>query len=148
MSKFVWELTPQDLLEHSVWQFLHWKDDAEDETVVGPASESDAIDPNASLIVKAIFTDSNGDEFLGYVRFGQTGIANTQPCMFIGEATIGFWFGISKPDCSELRVLSFPITIVTKCAYDLPTQVEIMKGFGFFDLDSGSKVRYCEQDQP
>mgnify|MGYP000088276040 CR=1 FL=1 len=39
MSKQIWDVTLQDLLEHSVWQFPMWKDDSCDETIIIPANE-------------------------------------------------------------------------------------------------------------
>ncbi|OCQ21964.1 hypothetical protein A7985_09140 [Pseudoalteromonas luteoviolacea] len=67
MSKFIWEITAQDLLEHTIWQFPNWKDDTVDETVISPASESDAFDPNSDLLVKAQFSDAKGNKFFGYI---------------------------------------------------------------------------------
>ena len=107
MSKFMWDLTIQDLSEHAIWQFLHWKDDSIDETIVSPASEADANDPNSELLVKAQFTDAIGNKFCGYIKVGLTGIENSQPCIFADGETINFWFGISKPNSSKLPKLNF-----------------------------------------
>ncbi|GGJ06455.1 hypothetical protein GCM10007978_49950 [Shewanella hanedai] len=143
MSKFIWEITPQDLLEHSIWQLPYWEDDSVEESVVAPASKADALDPNSELLVKANFTDSKGSEFLGYIRFGLAGIENTQPCMFVSGMATGFWFGFSKPEYSELQQLDFPITGVTESEYGLPSQVEIIEGYGYLDANLNNKVVYC-----
>ena len=70
MSKFIWEITAQDLSEYAIWQFPHWKDSSIDEAIVTPAYEVDALDPNSELLVKAQFTDATGNKFEGYIKIG------------------------------------------------------------------------------
>lgn len=133
VSKFIWELTVQDLSEHAIWLFPHSTDDSIDETIVTPATKSDVLDPNTELLVKAQFTDAIGNKYLGYMKTGLVGIEYTQPCMFSDGESIGFWFGISKPNLSDLPKLHFPISVVSESLYGLPSQVETLKGFGYVD---------------
>ena len=140
MSKFIWEITAQDLLEHAIWQFPHWKDETVDETVISPASESDALDPNSDLLVKAKFTDAKGNKFFGYIKIASTGIENTQPCMFFNGEAIGFWFSISKPNSCDLPKLHFPIEAVSESIHGLPSQVETIRGYGYLGTNS---IVYC-----
>jgi hypothetical protein len=51
-----------------------WKDDSCDETIIAPASENDALNPNSNIIVRAKFIDAIGSEFVGYINYGLTEI--------------------------------------------------------------------------
>ncbi|MBR9729655.1 hypothetical protein ACFOD0_02670 [Shewanella intestini] len=142
MSKYLWDLTLQDFKEHSVWQLAYWKDDSLEETVVCPASKSDALNLNSELLVKAKFKDALGVEFVGYVKYGATGIEASQPCMFIGNTHITFWFGISTPNISNLVKLNFPIIVTSEATYGLKEQTETIKGYGYISSSSNNVVMY------
>lgn len=129
MDKFCWEITVQDLNEHAVWLFKYCKDDSVDETIVTPATEADTLNPNNHLLVKSLFTDANGNKFLGYINIGLAGIEYTQPCMFVDDEPVGFWFGISTPNTIDLPKLNFPIQAVSEPIHGLPSQIEIINGY-------------------
>ena len=81
------------------------------------------------LLVKSLFTDAIGNKFLGYIHIGLAGIEYTQPCMFVDDEPVGFWFGISTPNTIDLPKLNFPIQAVSEPIYGLPSQIEIINGY-------------------
>lgn len=142
MSKHIWDITPQDLSDHSVWQFPMWEDDSCDETIIIPANNDDAVNPNSSIIVKADFTDAVGSTFVGYIYFGQTNVEDSQPCMFIENKPIQFWFGISKPDKVNLVELNFPILAISVPVYGLPSKSVTIDGYGYINENSSIVLAY------
>ncbi|WP_076926024.1 hypothetical protein [Pseudoalteromonas sp. EB27] len=143
MNKQIWEITVQDLSDHTVWQFPMWKNDSFDETVIVPANESDALDPNSKIIVKTKFLDSEGYEFVGFINYGLTEIEYSQPCMFVKDEVVGFWFGISKPSKADLTKLNFPIVATSIAVYGLKPKSVVIEGYGYINEDSSSCVVHC-----
>ena len=143
MSKQIWDITLQDLLEHSVWQFPMWKDDSCDETTIIPANENDALDPNSNIIVEAQFVDAVGSEFIGFINYGLTEIGYSQPCMFVNDNVVNFWFGISKPNKADLIKLNFPIVATSIPVYGLTSISVNIDGYGYINEDSSTCVMHC-----
>lgn len=143
MSKQIWEITLQDLSEHTVWQFPMWKDDSYDETVIIPANESDALDPNANIIVRANFIDANDFEFVGFIYYGLAEVEYSQPCMFAKDEIVSFWFGISKPSKADLIKLNFPIVATSIPTYGLKSQSVTIEGYSYINDDSSICVMHC-----
>ena len=81
------------------------------------------------LLVKSLFTDANGNKFLGYINVGLVGVEFTQPCIFVDDEPVSFWFGISTPNTIDLPKLNFPIQAVLEPIYGLPSQIEIINGY-------------------
>jgi len=81
------------------------------------------------LLVKSQFTDAIGNKFLAYINMGLAGIEYTQPCMFVHDEPVGFWFGISTPNTIDLPKLNFPIQAVSGPIYGPPSQIEIINGY-------------------
>lgn len=133
MSKQIWDITRQDLSEHTVWQFPIWKDDSFDETTIIPAMESDTLDPNSVIIVKANFTDAIGAAFVGYIHYGLTEIESSQPCMFKNNEVITFWYGISKPNKVDLIKLHFPIIATSVPINGLVSKSVIIDGYSYIN---------------
>ncbi|MBE0377567.1 hypothetical protein [Pseudoalteromonas prydzensis] len=136
MSKHIWDITINDLSEHSVWQFLMWKDNSCDETIIAPASGKDALNSNSNIIVKAKFIDAIGSEFLGFINYGLTEIEYSQPCMFVKDEVVNFWFGISKPSKVDLIKLNFPIVATSVPAYGLESKSVNIDGYGYINENS------------
>jgi hypothetical protein len=143
MSKRIWDITLQDLSDHAVWQFPMWKDDSCDETIIVPANESDALDPNSNIIIKTRFLDAAGTEFVGFIRNGLTEIEFSQPCMFFNDEVVSFWFGISKPNKVDLIKLNFPIVATSIPVYGLESQSVKIEGYGYIDENSSNCVMHC-----
>ena len=143
MSKQIWDITLQDLSNHSVWQFPMWKDDSCEETIIAPANESDALNPNSNIIVKAQFVDAVGFEFIGYINYGLTDIGYSQPCMFVQDDIVSFWFGISKPKKADLIKLNFPILATSIPVYGLEPKSVSIDGYGYINDDSSVCVMHC-----
>ncbi|WP_218398502.1 hypothetical protein [Alteromonas lipotrueae] len=143
MSKQIWDITLQDLSDHSVWQFPMWKDDSFDETMIAPANESDALDPNSNIIVKAQFIDADGSEYVGFINYGLTEIEYSQPCMFVKGKAVNFWFGISKPSKADLTKLNFPIVVTSIPVYGLVSKTVNIDGYGYLNENSSICVMHC-----
>ncbi|PKG82863.1 hypothetical protein CXF85_12065 [Colwellia sp. 75C3] len=143
MSKQIWDITLQDLSDHSVWHFPIWKDDSCDETIISPANESDALNPNSNIIVKAQFIDAVGSEFVGFIYYGLTEIGYSQPCMFVKSEIVNFWFGISKPNEVGLIKLNFPIVATSIPVYGLESKSVKIDGYGYINEDSSTCVMHC-----
>ena len=143
MSKQIWNITLQDLSDHSVWQFPMWKDDSCDETIIVPANESDALDPNSNIIVKAHFIDAVGSEFVGFINYGLTEIEYSQPCMFVKDEAVNFWFGISKPSKADLTKLYFPIVVTSIPVYGLESKTVNIVGYGYINENFSTCVMHC-----
>jgi hypothetical protein len=96
-----------------------WKDDSCEETSIAPANENDALNPNSNIIVRAKFIDAIGSEFISHINYGLTEIKYSQPCTFVKDEVVSFWFGISKPSKADLIKLNFPIVATSMPAYGL-----------------------------
>lgn len=139
----MWDITLQDLSDHSVWQFPMWKDDSFIETMIVPATEEDALDPNSNIIVKAQFIDSAGFEFVGFINYGLSEIEYSQPCMFIKGEVINFWYGIAKPNKADLIKLNFPIVATSISVYGLKPKSVNIAGYGYINENSSICVMHC-----
>jgi len=143
MSKKIWDITLQDLSAHSVWQFPMWKDDSCDETIIVPANETDALNLNSNIIVKAQFIDAVGFEFVGFINYGLTEIEYSQPCMFVKGEAVNFWFGFSQPSKADLIKLNFPIVATSIPVYDLASKSVNIDGYGYINEDFSTCVIHC-----
>ena len=134
MSKHIWDLTPQDLAEHALWQLPMWKGDSDEKTVVMPATIDDAFTRHSKLLVKAKFVDASGAEFVGYIYYGLTEIEYSQPCMFVKGKAINFWLGTLKhnEDEADLVKFNFPIVATSAPIHGLVARTVIIKGYDYF----------------
>lgn len=133
MHKQVWEITPQDLEMHPVWYFPMIEEGEYDEATVMPANEEIAADQNNQFIVIADFIDSSGNKYLGYVYLGKSDIEYSQPCMFLPNDVVTFWFGIVKPEKNSLAELSFPIKAMSHSVYGLGQLEVTIEHYGYYD---------------
>ena len=129
----IWEITLKELSDHAVWYFPMYEDDECDETSVLPATEKIALDPNSQIIVRSKFTDAVGVEFYGYIYYGLLEIGYSQPCMFVDNKPVTFWFGITKPKEADLIELKFPIVAVSLPVFGLGAKSIKIDGYGFID---------------
>ncbi|PMN99853.1 hypothetical protein BCT19_04085 [Vibrio splendidus] len=143
MAKQIWEITPQDIQDYAVWQFPSWKDDSHDETVICQASQDDALDPNSNIIVRAKFVDANGNEFIGFIHYGLAEVEHSQPNMFVNGKTVGFWFGITKPNHNDLIRLNFPIVITSESVFGLEQITVTIEGYSYVNEASATCVMSC-----
>jgi hypothetical protein len=63
--------------------------------------------------------------------------------MFVKGEVINFWFGISKPSEADLTKLHFPVVATSVAIYGLVAQSVTIKGYGYIEEGSGSRVMYC-----
>jgi len=123
--------------------FPHGKDDSHEETIICPASQADALDPNSNIIVRVRFVDANGNEFIGFIHYGLAEVEYSQPNMFVNEKTVGFWFGIMRPNQSDLIRLNFPLVITSESVFGLEQITVTIEGYSFVNEASAICVMSC-----
>lgn len=135
MHKQVYELTLDDLEKYLAWYFPMIEEGELDEATVKPANEAIISGQEYMLVVKADFTDSLGNEFMGFFYHGESELSLFQPCMYLGEKAINFWFGIVEPNVQELEDLSFPIYAESLEVFGLKEQRIEIPGYGYLNKD-------------
>ncbi|TPW23430.1 hypothetical protein FH712_10055 [Marinobacter nauticus] len=139
MRKQIWELTEPDIEKHPFWVFP--MDEGEDETEIRPARDMELNDPNSHLLVRARFTEYNGDEWLGYVIWSRPAdIASCQPLLWRNREAIGFWFGITRPSSDDSSKVSFPVVAKSEALPEFGAITLAIPGLCYAD-DSGA-IRY------
>jgi len=107
IRKQVYELTPEDLVAFSAWQFaLHEESEADqDEATVRPFPFSGPIDPAAGmLIVAARFWLADGTEMRGYLTpptDEDRSMGRTQPQIVTPTGQVCFWYGRCPPNTAR-----------------------------------------------
>jgi hypothetical protein len=133
MYKQIWDITLDDLIKNPVWYFPMIEEGDFDEATVSPANSAIANDSNIQVLVLSDFVDSKNKKYQGYVFFGDSNIEVSQPCMFIDDEAIVFWFGIVKPDGSKLKKLSFPIIATSRTVFGLESITVEINNYGYLD---------------
>ena len=110
IRKQVYELTPEDLATHPVWQFALDEEceEGQDEATVRPVDEP--LDPGEGMsIAKAEFTLNDGTVLVGFLSpsvpnlpklfhfEGDDGSSESQPSIVTTEGHVMFWHGVIKP---------------------------------------------------
>ena len=133
MHKQVWDITLNDLTENPVWYFPMIEEDGFDEASVMPADENIVREPNNQCIALSDFVDANGNVYMGFIYLGDNEIEYSQPCMFLGDEPVTFWFGIVKPNVKELKQLAFPIVATSRSVMGLASQSVTIEQYGYFN---------------
>ncbi|CEO41945.1 hypothetical protein [Photobacterium kishitanii] len=144
LEKQIYALNTDDLAQHPVW-FFPRDDSVEDEEFsVRPCCLTDEDLMNYQIIVKTIFTDCEGEEYVGYIYWSNPPeIGYIQPVLFTTkEDCISFWYGIRKPDWASHDIEQqsmrsrFPITFRSDgFANLLPPIFGTLEGIYYFDKD-------------
>ena len=143
MSKHNWDITQQDLFEHPVWYFPMSDCVDIDETIVVPATIEQTLDPNSQIIVRALFKDSYGGEYTGYIYYGLDELEYSQPCLYKDCEAVNFWFGITVPAKEDLPKLAFPLIARSFPIKGLDTKTIKIEGYGYIDENSDKQMLYC-----
>ncbi len=133
MNKKVWQLTEQDFNRNPVWYFPMGEDEEFDEENVLPANFELANDPNTLVVVAADFSDSKNQTYFGYIYWGETDLGYSQPCMYVNETAVTFWFGIVQPEWDNLPKVNFPITVVSRVELGLKPITINISGYGYLN---------------
>jgi len=139
MEKHIWEITLDDLRESPTWYYKHCVDSDYDETILSPAPDELLNDPNVLAIAYTIFFDSEGTEFQGYVHLGEPELSHSQPCLFLGDTAVTFWYGIAVPAREDLPLISFPLNASTIEHPEVESMSFDINGFGYIN-DEGAIV--------
>jgi len=102
VRKHVYDLTNEDLLRFSIWEFASDEEgeEGQDETTVRPWDGAPAPDKSCCpLIVLARFVLADGTRHSGYVTFDVQGasIDSVHPVIVTEAGQVMFWFGILVP---------------------------------------------------
>jgi hypothetical protein len=108
VRKQVYDLTPQDLQQFSVWEFAldEEGEPGQDEATVKPRPDLGAgVEPDEGLfVVRAEFKAANGSTFDGFVTPDPGGhIGATQPSVVTSNGHVPFWFGAVEPEPKEIE---------------------------------------------
>ena len=133
MNKKIWQLTEDDLKNNPVWYFPMSGDDGFDEENVLPATLSQTNDPNTLVVIAADFSDADGNEYFGYLYWGETELGYSQPCMYVNGAAVTFWYGIVQPEIKSLLKVKFPIHAVSRAEMGLQPLTINISGYGYLN---------------
>jgi hypothetical protein len=98
MDKELTDLLPDDLRKYPVWVFP--MDGTVSDVTVKPVLAEDSIG-NHLIIVRTLFRDSKGRDFIGYVFWGEPhDVEILKPVVFLddqGDKGLSFWTGLIEP---------------------------------------------------
>jgi hypothetical protein len=134
MQKQIWEITKIDIENYPAWVFPMSEEGGSDEATVVPACDRDLSNPNSQVIVECEVIDSKGGKYTGYMYWAvPVCIEHCQPLIWVEGRAVGFWFGIHKPDITELPNLSFPLISKTKEIGELKSIELEINGYGYIN---------------
>jgi hypothetical protein len=107
IRKQSYDLTPEDIQAYPIWEFAldEVREENQDEATVRPLPTTDSVDPSEGMyVLRAHFTFGDGTSCIGYLTPSKdhSDIATIQPHIITEKGQVGFWFGLSKPDLSDL----------------------------------------------
>lgn len=103
LGRQVYELTPQDLIDHPIWEFAldEEGEDGQDEATVRPWDGTTTLDPHDGMfVVQAGFELADGTRLLGYLTppdQGEDSVATIQPIILTNDGQVSFWHGVVEP---------------------------------------------------
>ncbi|ABD79870.1 hypothetical protein [Saccharophagus degradans] len=141
VEKQIYDLESEDLRKHPVWYFP-MDDSVEDELSVKPCG-TDEISADYQVIIKTVFIDGEGKEYLGYIYWSDPDtLEDLKPVLFVNEEDcITFWNGMIKPSWDDydaaLQVMKdrFPITFRSDAIENLPSISGVLDGLYFISDD-------------
>ncbi len=155
IPKQVYDLTPDDLASHPVWEFClgaEWLE-GQDEATVRPRDDVEAAGgwADGDFVVAARFRLRDGTELGGYVfAREEDDTAARQPVIVVERGQVAFWHGAIKPDPNELararEMLAgpgeqvFPITYRSSVCVGSDFLTGRIRGFCYLDEDEGSAM--------
>lgn len=141
MQKQIWDITKEDIENHPVWVFPMSEDVCSDEATVVPACEDDLNGLNSQVVVQCEAIDSKGTKYIGFMYWAKpVCIEHCQPTIWDGENSIGFWFGVQKPDISDLPKINFPLLVSTRKVGELDSiELEVV-GYGYVDGEASAFI--------
>jgi hypothetical protein len=104
----VYDLSPEDLAQASIWEFALGEegDEDQDEATVKPVALRGSLDPSDGMfIVHAQFTLADGSSMSGYLTpsvQGERGLDTQQPAIVLSSGQVSFWCGVIPPSATEL----------------------------------------------
>ncbi len=108
IRKQVYELTPEDLVTHSVWEFAldEEGEEGQDEATVRPYQPNGPLDPSDGMfIVRARFVLADGTQMRGYLTppvQEDSGLGTLQPAIVVDGGQVSFWCGMLAPESSQV----------------------------------------------
>ncbi|QFZ91813.2 hypothetical protein [Synechococcus elongatus] len=108
IRKQVYELTADDLDQHTVWEFAldEEGEEGQDEATVRPYEGNQPLNPTDGMfIVCAHFLLADGTRMQGYLTppvQGDSSLGTLQQTIFKIEGRVSFWFGMLTPEPKQL----------------------------------------------
>lgn len=108
IRKQVYELTPEDLDRHAVWEFAMDEegDEEQDEATVRPVQPKGPLDPaDGMFVVRARLELADGTQMRGYLTppgQGDWGLGTLQPAVAVDEGQVSFWCGMLAPEPAQV----------------------------------------------
>lgn len=104
IRKQVYELTPEDLDRHAVWEFAldEEGEEGQDEATVRPYQPKGPLDPGDGMfVVRARLKLADGTQVRGYLTppvQGDSGLGTLQPAVVVEGGQVSFWCGMLVPE--------------------------------------------------
>ncbi len=146
LEKQVYDLTKNDINQHSAWYFP-MDDSVEDELTVRPFNSGE-LSGDFQIIVRTVFADSKGKEYVGYIYWSDPDtIENIKPVLFVdNDNCITFWNGIIKPSWLDYGSVQQKIKKRLPLTYksDVIANLHALSGTleGLYYIDDNGNIRY------
>ena len=108
IRKQVYDLTPEDLGRHAVWELAldEEGEEGQDEATVRPYPLEGPLDPSSGMfIVRARLQLADGTQLRGYLTppvQGASDLGTLQPVIVVDGGQVGFWCGMLPPEPAYL----------------------------------------------
>jgi hypothetical protein len=108
IRKQVYELRPDDLDRHAVWEFAldEEGEEGQDEATVRPYEPRGSLDPSDGMfVVRARLVLADGTQMRGYLTppvQGESDLGTLQPAIVTDGGQVTFWCGTLAPEPTQI----------------------------------------------
>jgi hypothetical protein len=137
IRKQVYELRPEDLDRHAVWEFAldEEGEDGQDEATVRPHEPDGSLDPSDGMfVVRARIVLADGTQMHGYLTppvQGDSDLGTLQPAIVTDAGQVTFWCGTLAPEPAQVAAT------YARLGKSLPSEVFPVKFQSDVDLVGG-----------
>jgi hypothetical protein len=129
IRKQVYELTPEDLVLHSAWEFAldEEGEEGQDEATVRPCQPNGPLNPSDGMfIVRARLVLADGTRMRGYLTppvQGDSDLGTLQPAIVVDGGQVSFWCGMFAPEPAQV-VASYTLLGKSQASEVFPLKFE------------------------